>query len=887
MKRISKMKHTKGAVLFAVVAVMALLIAMATTAYYTARSAYNSVVSNYNYSQLYLSAISVSDMLTEAVTNDSIASATGPSSTGKIRNNYDDLRTVILAMETPGQTTTVYSNGISESTALSGNAEAIINELSTQDSLIAGALDGIVIEIELVDNTQLMPVAPNPQPLGGDYYCYWYEYDYRFKTTAYYRNNSITVEDAVVSSKSRIWKADPGSTRPVINTDIIPGTDPIDPIPGNSIVSFDTFFTATGQIIDSTSGSPDIGRTSREVIIKAHQISDDAFFQNDHTFFVNGNNNEFLGGITSTGSVYLDKFTTNIQGSNNDWYIGEDLVILGSNGQNLNLNNGGAYDNNLYVGRDLVLGGSGPSINATDIYVEGDLYILGQANITGNLHVAGNIYQQSGENIVDENGNVVRQSATTIAQNKGYPLNGGNTTWDHFSNGWKVTGNLDVNGNVNIPDGKSGTFNVNVGGSQLNLNDGADASSNSHGVIGTFNPDDIVVDVVNRVPNEDTDKFEDVTTQSSVKDTIQAQAGTNKEYNSYTSPQSAYDRVIDVDFSALQPIEDEDGNITGYEYNGSVPGTTLTYKIECTGGNVYDGPIKVTLPFSEDGYTLDISGNVNSLCGNADIRYEIDGGSDKTATTPIVLKDNITAPDGSKGFSWMGDRYNNNGKATEVVVKGDGNVVFEMANFNKTTNKYEPYNPDKYEDYETVQYVASQKEAVCTEAQLAVINADNKDGTLSDTDVGSMLADGSTPKEEYFSQIMLVSNVNNGTAVDAARQNNVFCGYIYAPNGEYNNDCNAGTVPVFGGMIVSTYKTNLAHFYYAEPKPSRISDMLGSMTSLTPGDDNGGSPGVPGTPDIPVTFTDRVPVPPPGTGNWVGDRQFADYWNVTGSNYVG
>ena len=62
LKLFYRLKRKHGAVLFFVVAVMSLLIAMATTAYYTARSSYRTVVSNYDYSQLYLSAISVSDI---------------------------------------------------------------------------------------------------------------------------------------------------------------------------------------------------------------------------------------------------------------------------------------------------------------------------------------------------------------------------------------------------------------------------------------------------------------------------------------------------------------------------------------------------------------------------------------------------------------------------------------------------------------------------------------------------------------------------------------------------------------------------------------------------------------------------------------------------------
>lgn len=74
---VHRLKKKHGAVLFAVIAVMALLIAMSTAAYYTARGSYNTVASSYNYSQLYLSAISSADMISAAIMNEPVPAAAG------------------------------------------------------------------------------------------------------------------------------------------------------------------------------------------------------------------------------------------------------------------------------------------------------------------------------------------------------------------------------------------------------------------------------------------------------------------------------------------------------------------------------------------------------------------------------------------------------------------------------------------------------------------------------------------------------------------------------------------------------------------------------------------------------------------------------------------
>lgn len=874
-----RVRRKKGAVLFAVIAIMALLITMASTAYFTARNSYNSVISNYSYSQLYLSAISVSDMVVEAVINDSTAAATDPTGSDTTKNYYDSLRSSVLSMNTVGQTMSAYSGNISNPAA---SEEDIIEELRDQNPTVPGVVDGIVVNIELTSDgagsPTRGPVAAND---GNNSEWYWYEYAYTFTTTAYYRNSTITVQDVIMTEKARLYTPDnPGGSGGGPGT---PGYTYDINTPGGGNGSFSTFFTATGQKIEDGS----IVRSQRTVKIKTHEISDDAFFQNKSTYFVNGNNNDFVGGITSTGSVYLEKFTTNITGDKNDWWIGEDLVMTNNNANNLNLTN----QNSLYVGRDLVIAANG-NITAKDIYVEGDLYIMGQAKFNGNLHVSGNIYYEMPLTKTDESGNVITTAAGTAAADG---VNLGSTRYDYYgSNGWEVTGNLDVNGKVEVPAAKSewdpNYAKFTVKGQQVTIPTGTDVSNGTNG-IGKYDPSSIQIEYSNRIPNTETDTFEDVTSSNSVSGAIQSQVGTNTEYYNYTSPKSAYNNELDIDFRNLAPVTEKnaDGSetILYYEYND--PDTGLNIKTE---NDNLNGNVSVTIPYDKDGYMLDINAeSISSMLGcNVNITYNIETSDDASAEAmPIVLKNNILIDadgDGVEddpGFAWQGNNYssNDNSEGTKVVAVGKGNIVLEMANIDKNGN-YAPYDPNKYNEFTTVTYVAGQKEVVGNEAQCELIGG----GQLNDSNVGQMLQSGtSTPKSEYQNQIMLVSNLNNGIAVDMARQNNAFCGYIYAPNGELNNfEASGETEPIFGGMIVSTYNADLSKLYYAEPKPSTISSMLGSLDLWAPGGNSGGTTTTITVPDIPGI--PPTPPPPPGPGTF-GDPQDTGLWNFKGSNFVG
>ncbi len=888
MKRIGKMKQKKGAVLFAVIAVMALLIAMASTAYYTARSAYNSVVSNYNYSQLYLSAISVADMVTESVSNNHVVGADAG-------NDYTALRNAIYTLESPGASISAYSTNITNPSA---TEQAIINELGNKNSIVAGALDGVVVKIELVDNTQPMPVSPNPYVYADGRECWWFKYVYRFTTTAYYRNNVITVEDVVVTSKSKIYTPGSGTppTPPTDPTDpiIIPVRNPQDPPP------FTTFFTSTGQVLNPSNPSDPIDNTERTVIITVHTINDNAYFENEHTFFKDRNGpNKFVGGIQSTGSVYLELFNTDIPRKDlnadppvsNDWFIGDDLVISSANSNNLDLKN-----NNLYVGRDLVLSGDNATITAEDIYVEGDLYILNKAQINGNLHVSGNIYYQMG----DTNSEGESSAAVNSKTEGGKEL--ASTDYAEvrdWNNGWTVTGNLDLNGTVVFPDSTDATSQpVNIGGSNVNITDGYSASTSGDDKVGTFNPTEIQVDVVVQTENEDEDTFDKGTVSTDVSSAISSMTSKQPHYN-YTAEDFVYENELTIDFSELQnnPVENGEGQIDYYEFQVQASnGETITIKSDSN--DLANGNITVSIPYNvewhwetdengeeykvmdEGGYFIDIPKDGFGAFSNATIRYEFETKSDEEGgmSMPIVLKDNITTEAGDPGFSWQGEKYDDYSLASQVVAMGDGNVTLETASMDKDGN-YSKYNAEKFDEMSSVVYVVGQKEAVGNEQQVQDLG---RDPNLNNV-VNNWYDSGAKPKDEYQNQFALISNVNNGAAVDAERQLNAFCGYVYAPNGDFLNEAGSGASPVYGGMIVSTYASELSNLYYAEPTPSLIDSLFEGMDFQMPGDgdDEYGEiiiPGMPGTPGTPGT--------PPPPGNW-SDPIPADYWNVEGSNFVG
>lgn len=155
-----------------------------------------------------------------------------------------------------------------------------------------------------------------------------------------------------------------------------------------------------------------------------------------------------------------------------------------------------------------------------------------------------------------------------------------------------------------------------------------------------------------------------------------------------------------------------------------------------------------------------------------------------------------------------------------------------MATIDSSGN-YVPYDPTSYDTLGSVQYITGNKEIVGTDDQVSYI--DSKGFTNDENQYTGMLQTGtSVPQAKYQNQIMLISNVNKDVAIDSARQNNAFCGYLYAPNGEFNNNSGSGNAPFFGGMIVSTYHSTLSKLVYAEPDPNMISNIIGSAPTPTP-----------------------------------------------------
>ncbi len=927
MKRLFRLKRKTGAVLFAVVCVMALLITMATTAYYTARSAYNSVVSNYNYSQLYLSAISVADMVSSAVMNDSLPAATGTS-----QNDFEQLRKAITDMDAVGEKIHARTNNIPAADV--GDDQAVISTLESQQSVIDGVLDGVVVEAEVAKLDVTVSyfgnyTDPNNPTNTKDCDKYDLDFTYKFTTTAYYRNNSITVEDIVTVRQTKY--IDKGSrtsnTQSVFNSNSNPDSP-----------DFNTFLTATGQgIVDGKPKFP-----SRSVKIKTHEITDDAFFQNTQTFFIEGNNNEFKGGLSTTGDLYLAKTTLWKDGKHlfdkgdgnggkkvyddpstyNDWFVGGDLVIANNSAQNLNLLN-----NNLYVKDDLVLGANA-SVIAEDIYVEGDLYITGQASILGNLHVTGDIYYDL--NSTEEGKNIINSAGE---------CGGIYEKWDHYSNGWTVgtnpyttnpTGSVSVKGTVNTPDGSTSDAKIIIGGTGTvdsngkgTVNGGTDyfvsggeaatsAQSNSGGtIINTYDSDEVKdLTISSKVEDSTNDKYnpslmEDMSLKGYTDvngnevSGIYDIKGENQTYSNYTAKQETYDNKVDIDFSQLQPVMVDDV-ITHYEANFS--GIT----VKTSGAALDAGTVTIDIPFKENGYCLDIS---NFPDASLDAVYNI--GTDSTpdangkyTTMPIVLMDNMESEiknaDGSTtkvpGFSWDGV-HTGNGNEVQVFaaptdssgnilknadgtladhnINNMGNIIFEMGNYNSATNKYEPYNPANNSTSSSVVYNAGQKVSVGTKAQLDVIGTD---GIMTDADYAAMTTNGvpNTTPVDYNSKFMLISNADGKTAVNASMINNVFCGYVYAPNGKYDiYGSSGGKNPIFGGMIVSNYDIELADFYYAEPKPSMIANTIGALNKW--GAENS-DPSV--TESFIITESDI-----PSSGQ-VGSNIIAD-WDLVGSNYVG
>ncbi len=836
-KPLRRVRRKKGAVLFAVISIMALLIAMASTAYFTAKNAYNSVISNYSYSQLYLSAISVADMVSAAVINDSAAGASATNYYASLRNAITSLNDTIT--NDSSKVIYAYSDNITDPTATETAILQSIANATGDTTPVPGVLDGVVVKI-YVDSieptidpaTGSQKTEPSTSPKGTYKF---YDFSYTFQTTAYYRGNSIIVEDVIVAMQKQFTPDN---------------DDPDHP-------NFDTFFTATGQDVEvDADGNPKYGVTERVIKVASHKISDNAYYKNQSTYFVAHNNNDFLGSLTSTGNVYLEKFSTNIQGADNNWWIGGDLVMTNAMSNNLNLTN----ENTLYVGNDLVIGtDDGVNITAKDIYVEGDIYIMGKTTFNGNLHVTGNIYYQMGA--TNEDGT---PSAATIAAGDGVTLD--STNYSSYANGWEVTGTLEANGKIvystETPDWwdeswgeytpQDAKFKVN--GTDITASSGTVLNTNAN--IGTFDPSSVTIEV----------PMENGTTGSmSLAEGVNSNLTelSKTDFDAYTS-ETAYNKTVTVDFSQLKAVyksggsEPVDQNDTIDHYESTSNGVTIKTK-----NHDLEGEITIDLPYEKNGYILDIKTTLpdGKEIEKADLTYNIPAGKDTVndkgeaveGVMPIVLAPNtLTDADGDgdvddPAFSWNGNANDSGDNAGNAIViggmagsaaaanGGDGYVVFEMANIDKD-GKYVSYDYAKHNDLTTVTYVTGRNEIVGTEKQ---IQGAGRDGNLSETEFNTMIGSDSVPNSGYENRVMLVTNMNGGTGYDASRLDNLFCGYVYIPNSQFScylTDV-GGTQPVLGGMIASVYNAYNTFYYYAEPEPSDMTDVIFDSLKLKSPDD--------------------------------------------------
>lgn len=399
--RVKRLRKKAGSVLFIVIIVMAMLIALATGAYYTAYTARLSIVDNYNYSQLYLSATSISDMAISALSN---------TQTDTTYNNFETFTKAVQGMKTVGQTVTA--------------------ESSTDVDTIPGMVDYYKLAVKLEKSNGVMKTDGTR----------WEDRYYIVDAEVGFADDQIEIETLLycqVELKEYDGTFDPGTDG--WNEEVIHYKDVPDP---GETPTFDSFFITTGQ------------NKERQVVkISVNKITDDAYFKNDVTYFsYNQNqnaNNTFYKDLTSTGSICFDgKFSIDTtEQPNKDWYIGEDLLLMNDNASKMDLGN----DGTLYVGGDLVINNQ-QGINAKYIYVLGDLYLTsGQSNLTAaGVYVAGNIYTSYDASAYSNSNG----SFGTITSGNTNPYNIGST--DFYVNGDKVYGDENAKNKINSSNLKGG-----------------------------------------------------------------------------------------------------------------------------------------------------------------------------------------------------------------------------------------------------------------------------------------------------------------------------------------------------------------------------------------------------------------------------------------------
>ena len=871
LKFFYRLKRRHGVVLFAVIAIMTLLIAMATTAYFTARASYQTVVSNYDFSQTYLSAISISDMLIEAVTQNT--SKPGSNDSDFSKNNYGKLKELVQGLRdktpnTAAATITGYSVHHTTPGATSGGTaatESTLLTLAASQPIEAGIFDAAKVEIKYVKKEPVLDAMNQPTDETKHYFT--------FTTTVYYRDTTITVQDTIINisgSKS--------------NNDASP---------------FSRFFTATSQNAN--------GKSSRVVVIDTKNISDDSYFENDYTLIGMGEtaSQAIDGSIISSGSVYMYKTDTSgikapAGNDRNDWFIGKDLVLT-RNADSLDL-----HGNNLYIGGDLIIArGGGDLIKAANIYVKGNIYYLGSGSgstgITGNVYLGGTVsndasavtgriseldgylgYQGYSSNLsgLDNNNNpfsythagvwddsTLISTSNIIISADGHKYEEKLSTDVTLGDAFKEKTMARSYDTYTANESTTLKNKLTIDPSMLTMDTSAfmsaDELNDPEGIAGGLGEYTTTTESGDDYNGK---TYTTIELKANSDGTVTCHKTVTGEKKTYSYPPPDYTQHIDITYINTDETTtySASGNLFTFNYDDGSTVTlnksTNTVTSTGTGGK---GGVTISksgdkvicdIAYTEDGYLLDIK---NANGGN--ITYNF--GTKKDETMPVVLmancNDSSSTPvdqNGYNAFSWIcaTDRGGENtGKHTLVQLtpdaEGYGNVIFEIGNYMKVID--DKGTEDTSDDEETMQYVQysrakdnaisvptyyeTQDLVIGTQAQIAKINLSN---LMNDPGFEGMLESGTNYAQPGLeNRIMLVSNKNDakgqGIAINGNLSNHAFCGYFYAPNGTYELHASSPRRAVFGGMIVSIYDTKHSYFTFCSPDPQIIKSLLGKMSS--------------------------------------------------------
>lgn len=901
-----RLKKKHGAVLFAVIAVMALLIAMSTAAYYTARGSYNTVASSYSYSQLYLSAISSADMISAAIMNEPLSPAAGGNKFDAVQDAVDHhLNPVFQADGTytvPTDVIYLKSNNLASLTFdASTTTEDVISALQSVEPVEPGVLDGLTIKIGVlsVGSPQNIQTSTSSESGGVkvETQTFNQRVSYSIETTAYYRGDTITVQDIVTNYKDGSRTVTTPYT--LVN---IPGNNPTFP-PLNPN-------TTTGQ------GKPDengnVGSSGRHVLVSVKRLDGNMSFHNEITYIGTQSNNvgnKIDGSLVSDGSMYFSKCNVKVTGEDNHWYIGKDFVTTNDQAGTIDLG-----QNNLYVGGDMILG-TQQGVKAEEVFVNGDLYVLKQCKIdTKKLHVSGNIYfteynadgtlrtealKNSLDTVSADTGNV----NSRLSGNFDLELGGSVIAEGKTQNTWYDWGKQEY---VSSWSEIAGGQNVKVGDKYSNIKDG----SNYAQIDGASNFDSTAelengFTVLER--DDQQDKYLPVHKDGSLLDAI-AQ-NTNKTvgenntltsgeqivYPNYTATQETYNNSLRLDFSNMEEITEEDANgnkkVIGYrkecdvlDASGNVLGT-VKIKTDENKGNV-----KVNIPYVENGFVLSYANTDfigTDLFGNTDIEYKIapdpatetdpdlaldaDSSDGQGKTMPIVLAANTSGGD----FSWKGDDYGSNDGGAYVSVRDGMKVTFEMGNLDTESGTYQPYDytKDSQKKLKIPTYQFGTKIAVGSESLINMMKSEGKFNISKDENSGQMRIGNTVLTDSMIpdNNIMLVSN-STGRAFQADYDQTIVGGYLYSPGGQLaaSNNVNGAVINI-GSVVISDYEANHADYHVKLPKPSDMDAFIGPMTN----GGNGGGGGGGGT-------SKQYGTPNVSAASY----SFGD-WDIVGSNYVG